>query len=169
MRIIAFLIFFAVSAIAQGSPPAPSTAACGKGNISFKVKLDGSAHVMAQPDPGKALLYFFHDAGTGQTLGYPTVKLAMDGAWVGANHGNSYFPVSVDPGEHHVCVTLQSSLVGQRVELAHFTAEAEKVYFYRTRLVMSRSVELLEIEPIDSDQGKYLIASFPLSSSTPKK
>jgi len=52
--------------------------------------------------------------------------MAMDGAWVRANHGNSYFALSVEPGEHHVCVTLQSSLVAQRVELAHFTAEAEK-------------------------------------------
>jgi hypothetical protein len=68
-----------------------------------------------------------------------------------------------------VCVTLQSSLVAQRVELAHFTAEAEKVYYYRTQLVTSRSVELLELEPIDSDQGKYLIGTFPLSVSQPKK
>jgi hypothetical protein len=124
---------------------------------------------LAQPDPGKARVYFFQDAGTSHTLGYPTVKLAIDGAWVGANHGNSYFSVSVEPGEHHVCVTLQSSLVAQRVELTHFTAEAEKVYHYRTRLVMSRTVELLDLDPIDSDQGKYLIASFPLSVSNPKK
>jgi hypothetical protein len=68
-----------------------------------------------------------------------------------------------------MCVTLQSSLVAQRMELAHFTAEAEKIYYYRTRLVMSRTVELLELDPIDSDQGKYLIASFPLSVSNPKK
>jgi hypothetical protein len=30
-------------------------------------------------------------------------------------------------------------------------------------------VELLELDAIDSDQGKYLIASFPLSVSNPKK
>jgi hypothetical protein len=53
--------------------------------------------------------------------------------------------------------------------MAHFTAEAAKVYYYRTRLVMSRTVELLELAPLDSDQGTYLIASFPLSVSTPKK
>ena len=96
----------------------------------------------------------------------------MDGAWLGANHGNSYFTVSVEPGQHHVCVTSQSSLVGQRIQLAHFTAVAEKVYYYRTRLIMTRSVELLELlelDPIDSDQGKYLIAFFPLSISSPKK
>jgi hypothetical protein len=55
------------------------------------------------------------------------------------------------------------------VELAHFTAEAGKVYYYRTRLVMSKEVELLELDSIDSDQGQYLVASFPLSVSTPKK
>jgi hypothetical protein len=168
MRFIVLVMLFAASASAQ-VPPVASSAACGQENVSFKVKLDESQHTLAQPDPGKARVYFFHDAGTPHTLGYPTVKLAMDGAWVGANHGNSYFSVSVEPGEHHVCVTLQSSLVAQRVELAHFTAEAEKIYYYRTQLVMSRSVELLELEAIDSDQGKYLIATFPLSVSQLKK
>jgi hypothetical protein len=168
MKVFALVMLFAASAFAQSTSDA-STAACGPENVSFKVKLDESPHALTPPDQGKARVYFFHDAGTGSTIGYPTVKLAMDGAWVGANHGNSYFSLSVEPGEHHVCVTLQSSLVAQRVELGHFAAEAGKVYFYRTRLVMSRAVELLELEPIDGDQGKYLVASLPLSVSSPKK
>jgi len=168
MKIALVTLLLAASAFAQ-VPSATSTAACSPETVSFKVKLDESQHTLAQPEPGKARVYFLQDAGTSHTVGYPTVKIAMDGAWVGANHGNSYFSVSVEPGEHHVCVNLQSSLVEQRVELAHFTAEAGKVYYYRTRLVMSRSVELLELDAIDSDQGKYLIASFPLSVSNPKK
>ena len=168
MKIALVTMLLAASAFAQ-APPTPSTAACGRDDVSFKVKLDDSQHTLTQPDPGKARVYFPQDAGTNMTLGYPTVKLALDGAWVGANHGNSYFSVSIQTGEHHVCVMLQSSLVAQRVELAHFTAEADKVYYYRTRIVMSRSMELLELEPIDSDQGRYLIASFPLSVSSHKK
>jgi len=166
MKVALVTLLLAASSFAQG--PAPPTAACGPA-MSFKVKLDSSAHMMEQPDPGKARIYFFQDAGTNVTLGYPTVKIGIDGAWLGANHGNSYFSVLVAPGEHHVCVTLQSSLVAQRVELTHFTAEADKAYYYRTRLVLSRSVELLELEAIDVDQAKYLIASFPLSVSSPKK
>jgi hypothetical protein len=170
MRIALVTLLLAASAFAQ-VPPTASTAACGPENVSFKVKLDESQHTLAQPDPGKARVYFIHDAGTGGTLGYPTVKVAMDGAWVGANHGESYFSVSAEPGEHHVCVTLQSSLVGQRVGLVHFTAEADKIYYYRTQLLVTGrgSIELLELDPIDSDQGKYLIGSFPLSVSSPKK
>jgi len=166
------MLFFAMlltsSALAQIAPSS-STAACGRQNVSFKVKLDDSQHTLTPPDPGKARVYFIHDAGRSWTAGYPTVKVALDGTWAGANHGNSYFSVSVDPGEHHVCVTLQSSLVAQRVELAHFTAVADTAYYYRTRLVMSRSMELLELEPIDNDQGKYLVASFALAVSNPKK
>lgn len=168
MKVAVIALIFSAPVFAQ-APPAASTAACGPANVGFKVKLDESRHTLEQPDPGKAQVYFLQDAGTGVTLGYPTVKLAIDGAWVGANHGNSYFSVYVEPGEHHVCVMLQSSLVAQRVELAHFTAEADRVYYYRTRLIMSRSVELLELSSIDSDQGKYLIASFPHSLSSPKK
>jgi hypothetical protein len=168
VKIVALVMLFAAAALGQALP-AGSTAACGGGNVSFKVKLDDSQHALVLLEPGKARVYFLQEAGTSHTTLYPTVKIGMDGAWIGANHGNSYFSVSAEPGEHHLCVSLQSSFVAQRVELAHFTAEAEKVYYYRTRLVMSRSVELLELEPIDSDQGKYLIETFPLSNSTPKK
>ena len=98
------------------------------------------------------------------------MNVAMDGAWVGANHTNSYFSVSVEPGEHHACVIMQYLRMSQHAELAHFTAEAEKAYYYRTRLIPGGvGVELIELSAIDSDQGKYLVATFPLSISSPKK
>jgi hypothetical protein len=168
MRIVVVALLFAASGFAQAAPGI-ATAACGPEKTDFKVTLDKSQKAPAEAEPGKARVYFLHDAGSGATVGYPTTKLGMDGVWVGANHGNSYFSVSVEPGEHHVCATLQSSFVEQRVELAHFTAAAGKVYYYRTQLITSRSVVLLELDPIDSDQGRYLIASFPLSVSAPKK
>jgi hypothetical protein len=168
MKIAVVLLLVTAAAFAQVVPTA-STAPCGHDTVSFKVKTDQSQHTLTDPEPGKARVYFVQDAGTTIGLAYPTVKMGMDGQWVGANRLNSYFSLSVEPGEHHVCVMLQSSLLAQRVELAHFTAEAGKTYYYRTRIVMSRSVELLELEPIDSDQGKYLVALFPLSVSSPKK
>lgn len=167
MRTVALVMLFAASAFAQVSP-AGDAAACGLRNISFKVRLDESQHT--QPELGKAQVYFIQDSGTTQTLGSPTIKVAMDGVWVGANHTNSYFSVSVGPGEHHVCVMMQYPTISQHVELAHFTAEAEKVYYYRTRLISGGvGVVLIDLSAIDSDQGKYLVATFPLSISSPKK
>jgi hypothetical protein len=167
MKLALVALFFAGSALAQG-PSALPTAACGPENVSFNVKL-GAPNSLVLPDPGKALIYFIHDSGSWGTIGYPTTKLGIDGTWVGADHSDSYFFVFVDPGEHHLCATLQSSLVDQRVELVHLNAKAGKVYFYRTRLLLSRTIELLQLEPIDSDQGWYLIASYPRSISKPKK
>jgi hypothetical protein len=169
---------FAVSAVAQekAQPGQPERArvepACGPVGESYKVSLDRTHRGLLPLVAGTAQVYFIHDSGIpfeNLTLGYPVTKYAVDGSWVGAGHGDSWFEIQVAPGEHHVCATLQSSFVNQRVELGHFTAEAGKAYFLRTRLVMSQSVELLELEQMDSDQGKYLVARYPMSVSHLKK
>jgi len=168
MKWLLLLVCCSASALAQ-VPRAVWPTACGSENADFHVKLSDAQHAPSQPAPGMAIVYFIHEAGNSFTFGYPTSKIGIDGAWAGANHGNSWFSVSVAPGEHHLCAALQSSLLGQRVELVHLTAEAGKIYFCRTRLVMSRSVELSEFQLLDSDQGNYLLASFQLAISTPKK
>jgi hypothetical protein len=70
MRILILFMLFVASAFAKVVPPVASTSACGHGNVSFKVKLDEPPHALAQPEPGKARVYFFHDARTNATIGY---------------------------------------------------------------------------------------------------
>src|ERR1039457_7540505 len=110
MKVALVALLFAASALAQGSSANPA-AACGFMNVSFKVKLDDTQHTLTQPEAGKAVVYIIHDAGSLGMIAYPTTKFAVDGSWMGANHGDSYFSVAVDPGEHHLCTALQSSLV----------------------------------------------------------
>jgi hypothetical protein len=180
MKTALVLICFSVCAFAQEKtrlgqePETPRmAAACGPAGTSFKVNVDRSQHGPLQPAPGQALVYFIHEAGvvfgSGRSLGYPTTKYGLDGAWAGATHGDSWFAVPVGPGEHHVCASLQTSIMDERVELVHFTAEAGKSYYFRSRLVLSGSVELLEFQPADSDQGVYLVSSFPMAQSRQKK
>ena len=76
---------------------------------------------------------------------------------------NSYFSISVEPGEHHMCAT-----PGPVIALAHFNAEAGKVYYFRTRVFGSNTQSLFDFDPIDSDHAQYLIASYPLSVFAPK-
>ncbi len=146
-------------------------ASCGPAGIDYKVKLDRSQHGPVPPQAGKALVYFFHEAGIpGESLlAYPTTKYGLDGNWVGADHGDSWFAVAVDPGEHHICTLLQTSVFQPRLELAQFIAEPGKSYYFRTRLVLSGSVELLELDPIGSDEGGYLYSEFPMATATAKK
>lgn len=166
MRFVLVALILAV-APAFGQNPA---AACGPAMAQFKVKLDKTPHIAGQPDAGKARIYFIYDAGTAfeHPIGYPTIKIGMDGAWAGANHGDSFFWVDVAPGEHHVCATLQSSLVDPRLELTHFNAAAGRTYFYRTQLLLSGAVEVLELDALDSDEGFYLVSRYPMSLWTPK-
>jgi hypothetical protein len=170
----AALLLFALAAGAWTQNPDTIPSSCGPSSTVFKVHRDSHPPALAAPAPGEAQIVFIHDAGGDDSLGlvrlgYPTSIYAIDGKWEGANHGDSWFSVFVAPGEHHVCTELQSSLVNQRTELAHLTAVTGQTYYFRTRLILSRAVELLDLELIDSDQGKYLTQVFALSKSTSKK
>ncbi len=68
-----------------------------------------------------------------------------------------------------MCAILRISISSPRAEFPHFTAEAGRVSYFRSQPITSRSVEMLELEKLDSDEGQYLIAMYPLSISQPKK
>jgi hypothetical protein len=162
MRIALIMMFLAASAFAQDRP-AVAAAACGPQDPDFEVKLDKSKHTLVQPEPGKARVYFIQDIGRVNCIGACVkTNIGMDGTWVGAVRRNSYFSVSVEPGEHHMCANF-----GSVIALAHFNAEAGKVYYFRARPFGSEGQTLFDFDPIDSDQAKYLIASYPLSGFRP--
>jgi uncharacterized protein DUF2846 len=172
MKSVFVLMLLTLSAFAQ-QETTPVAAACGSKDIKYEAKLEPSQHTPARPEPGKALVYFIQDIGVVNCLGpCLTTRIGLDGAWVGANQHNSYFSVSVEPGEHHICASPQSRLLpkpstkyaGIALALAHFTAEAGKVYYFRTRFIEA----IFDINPIDSDQATYLMAYYPLSVSHAK-
>lgn len=175
MKLVLIALFVASSLPALCAQPGESAdsfpAACGPANVHFKVNVDTGDHPILPPEPGKARVYFIHDAGsTDQPFpAYPTTKFAIDGSWVGADRSNSWFSISIDAGQHHICASLQTSLYQPRIELAPLSAEAGKTYYYRTRLDISRQAELLELEPINSDEARYLLTAYPMSTFTAKK
>jgi hypothetical protein len=63
-----------------------------------------------------------------------------------------------------MCANVQSnSLEGILVVLAHFTAEADKTYYFRTRFLSGTgslypTPPSFDLDPIDSDQAEFLIA-----------
>lgn len=148
--------------------PPKLPAACGDSRQSMAVKLDKTQHTVAQPDSGRSQVYFIEDMGHGG--GGNTTKIGMDGKWVGADKRNSYFSVSVAPGEHHLCAVIEPSDAWSYVELAHFTAEAGKIYYYRTRIIVTRDgVEYFSLAPLDSDAGEYAVSTYSMASAHLKK
>jgi hypothetical protein len=174
------VILFAVSAYAQDLTVVSTQSACGPMNAEFNVKAR-ETHSIAQPEQGKALVYVIEDQKF-TAVRAATIRVGLDGEWVGANRGNSYLFFSVDPGEHHLCGDWTSEWLpsGRLVSLANFTAEAGKIYYFRARTtggpgaIGDRGLQapdgaILDLDGVNSDEGKLLVASSSYSVSQSKK
>ena len=167
------LIFFLLASPALAQNGAAATAAlsaCGPADVKFDVNMDQTQPV-TEPPTGKALVYMIEDGGQGTEFGGITVRVGLDGAWIGANKENSYFTFSVSPGEHHLCSNWQSGLKTFAVyhSLASFTAEAGKIYYFRARFLGWGRESRLDLDEINGDEGRYLVSTSSLSVSHPKK
>ena len=154
----------------QRQPEVPLPPSCGPGAQGFNVRLDDAGHSLLPPETGKAMVYFIHDDGSGVGGGSPTTRYAVDGSWVGANQGESWFAVAVTPGEHHVCAA--TSVVRDRpAERSSLisTPKQGRVTSSALAYSTSRSADLLELEQIDSDEAGYLISLYPMAIATAKK
>ncbi len=104
--------------------------ACGDDSVKFNVKTEKNQPPPAPPPAGKAQIVIINNAGF--------ARYGIDGAWVGANDGNSYFAVAVDPGERHLCAKYNiSAMYPGRVKqetamVASVTAEAGKIYYFQS-------------------------------------
>jgi hypothetical protein len=174
MRMILMILLFSAPTFAQNAPTATgaSSAVCSNlPNTMFDVKTDNGVH-SAQPVDGKAVVYFLQDDTNYIARPRPTTRLAMDGAWLGAAHSDSYFYFSVEPGEHHLCTTWQSGGFDPTAEVAatHFTAMAGQVYYFRVQNgSLQDGTKTIEFGPLDSDEGQLLINRYAFSSSSAKK
>ena len=171
-------MFFLVALTASSFSQAPSTDArvCGPLDVRFDAQT-ATGQPPVQPEPGKALVCVIEDfkKAPGE-LGNPTIRVGLDGAWMGAMRANSYIFFSVDPGEHHLCTSWQSHLkrLSSLASFSHLTAEAGSTYYFRARITYVSAGSAvasmdLNLESVDPDEGRFLIASNRVSNSHPVK
>jgi len=170
MRIFTILlssvILWSVAAFSQDAAVAAATTACGPSGDHLKVDPESAKALPTQPEPGKALVYVIEDDGVANRIigGNITWRVGLDGAWVAAlNRHSPYTTFSLTPGEHHLCVNWQSSLgyLAKATNLAHLEVEADKTYYFRVRKWESQTEVFVDLNPVDSDQGKLLLALQP--------
>jgi hypothetical protein len=188
MKILAAFLLLCAGAFGQNRPTTKPHTACGSENIQYEVKnekrekpakgekSDGSNPGVAEAASERAEIFVIENLRASCLLCDTTTRIAMDGTWVGATKGNSYFSFPADAGEHHLCAELQSGAVTpETTSLAGFTADGGKTYYFRVRLTdMNNSAKGgvdwgVDFEPIDSDEGQFLVSSYEMSSSHPKK
>jgi hypothetical protein len=175
------VIFLASSLFSQvAAVPPQIQPACGPANLQFRTTTDVSPPPDPQLEAGKALVYVVEDQRF-KGIRDATARVGVDGAWVGATRGDSYLFFSVEPGEHHLCADWVSSLVpgGRAVALYGFTAEPGKVYYFRARTTGGPAsmadrnglgdAASIDLDLVNADEGKYLVASKTFIASHPKK
>ena len=153
---------------------APPLAACGDEKTSFDVERGEVKDQIAQPEPGKATLYIvelFNLRDKGK-FGRPTLKHGIDGRWIGATQGFTYLSASLEPGEHHLCSRWQSHFgkLSDQVSLYNFIAEPDKIYYIRAQINVMGDNDVLSMDlaPVSTDEGRYLISEAARSVSKPK-
>jgi hypothetical protein len=145
---------------------ARAAAGCGRNEIQFDVKSDKTQHPQAPQDAARAVIYVFSERAE-----FPNVRVGIDGRWMGANHGESYFFFAAEPGEHRLCWDVQKGQekLSDQGAATTFTAEAGKSYFFRTTLHGRAEIAPnWKIERIDAAEGMFLVSNWPLSTSRPK-
>jgi hypothetical protein len=142
----------------------------GDDKVKFDVKTEAGQPLPAGPAEGKAEIVFIENENQKVTPFHSaTVRFGMDGAWVGANKGDSYFVLTVAPGVHHLCASWQSDLgtLKKDVKATSFTAEAGQVYYFAGEIVASRDTVIFNFSELNEDEAKYQLKSLKLSTSKP--
>jgi hypothetical protein len=160
MKILFAAILLSCAAMAQNDAAIEKAkSACGPGQIHFDVDATNYTESIAQPTNGKAFVFVIAQSNN-------TVRIGLNGAWVGAVEDDSHMSFPVDPGEHHLCASRQSffSKGNATVALSSFTAEAGKVYYFRVRATSQGDTAfLLDMKPVNNDQGSYMVLKSKIS------
>ncbi|MGO4879973.1 MAG: hypothetical protein ACLP59_04020 [Bryobacteraceae bacterium] len=170
---LALLLFASTALLADTAASPPVKSACGPDQIAFNVKSGGVGQTTPNPAPGKALVNVIEEFyRPPNELGAPTVRVGVDGSWIGANRGTSHLSFAVEPGDRHFCVDWQSPPRGlpPMVGATSLTAEAGKTYYFRARILEHPGPYwTLSFELLNNDEGRELAARTPRSESTPKQ
>lgn len=178
MKTVLLVFLFAISASPQDLSVVTAESACGNDKIQFDVtkEANNGRRPLLQPEPGKAMVYVVEDQKF-KVVNDVTTRVGVDGAWVGANRGNSYLSFSVEAGQHHMCADWTSGFLpnGRLVSLDTFNAEPGKIYYFRARTSASPTNSKagaeasIDLDLVNEDEGKLLVASSVLSVSQQKK
>jgi hypothetical protein len=123
ISVFSLLLFTGIAANAQWPK------SCGADSAQYKVSTE-KVHTLPAADANKAQVVFIETLKDNPPS--VVVRYAMDGSWVGANHGNSYFALSVAPGTYHLCSTRQTGIKADKefAGSAVVNLEAGKTYYF---------------------------------------
>ncbi len=140
------------------NPIRKAMGACGPADSRFDVSLNAQPSVnLATSD--RAIVYVIGNWFGGMLAG-PTVRVAVNGSWVGALRGAAYFAISLRAGTYHFCVQGQGHTPPGPKEVALNVLQLKpgSTYYLLADSARVSTSGLLGLEEINADEGKLLLA-----------
>jgi hypothetical protein len=166
-------LLLSVPALAKSNTILPD--GCGDDAVKFDAKQENDNPGLPALADGMALIVFSENMPSEMKV-QTTTRFGADGAWVGATKGDSYFTLSVDPGDHNLCASMQSAPSRMKktfTQVATLTAEAGKVYYFEAAINViggyNASIESFDFAQLSEKDGKYRVKAWKFATSKPKK
>jgi hypothetical protein len=145
--------------------------ACGDEKIKVDVAVQKPSSAPPAANATTATLVFVQRLGE-SCIGCSVTRVGLDGAWIGANKGASFFSVTAAPGEHHVCAFWEApgARTENKVELTELEALAGQIYYFQIEIGPRSTGEFaMRLKPIAADMGAFLVSQSKQSVTTPKR
>jgi len=182
LQVVLLLCLLPFVLIAAMSATVPD--ACGDEKASFDLHLQKNAPAPSAPEAGKGQVIFIEKSKRPPTIAClnagvscnDVARFGVDGAWVGATKGNSYLPISLEPGVHHLC-----AVIGKEAHAEPLTVEAGHAYYFQVEFEAEGRQYGTAKEPnyqveknvnfsmLNADEGKYRVKASALAIATPKR
>jgi hypothetical protein len=139
-----------------------------------KTKVDVAAHEPSSAPPtanATSATLVFVQRLVESCIGCSVTRVGLDGTWIGANKGASFFPVTTAPGEHHVCAFWEApgARIENKIGLTELEALAGQIYYFEIEIGPRSTGEFaMRLKPISADMGAFFVSRSKQSVATPK-
>jgi hypothetical protein len=185
-RLVVLILCASLLAAVQARAKTILPDACGDDKVTFDVNTEKHPPAPAPPAAGKAQIVLIETMNKPMLCfecGSATIRFGMDGTWVGANKGNSYFTLDITPGAHDLCTDWQSIFgsLKQKIGTTSFTAESGKVYYFVAKVKFkvygqgegtgpgANIARHLKFSQLSDDDGQYRVKASELATWTTSK
>ena len=144
--------------------------ACGNEKIKVDVAVQKPLSALPAANATTATLVFVQRLDEA-CIGCSVARVGLDGTWIGADKGASFFSVTTAPGEHHVCVFWEApgAKIENRIGLTDFEAMVGQIYYFEIEIGPRSTGEIaMRLKPISEDMGEFLVSRSKQSVATLK-
>jgi hypothetical protein len=154
------LILVTLSSIVLAAEEWPPS--CGPKTEKYDLKIEKTAGTKISASSDQSTVYFVTKLSR---LNRAIYMVAIDGAWVGALRGDSYFHTTVTSGVHHACLWVNH----MRPVLLELNLTPGKTYYVRGHWVPGFARASIDAEIVSSDEGAFLVSTSKQSAITRRK